>query len=472
MRLQIELTDEKSSVTGTCQLFNVIFPNEVLGFNGKTKNISFLCDCGTFQGEENCDDLNSSFFFDISKPEFGILTHGHLDHYGRYPMAINRGFYGPVFTTYITAKFLSNIFLDDCLKIETRNADKKDIEPLFDEGDIKNFKKVLIGCTYQKNIVINDYINMYFFDNGHVPGAAVVLLQFTYPGCDEINIVISGDYNNFNTFFKVNPLPQWVYDLPNLTIIIESTYGNIKTTDLKKECFVKNITNALKKSKVCIVPTFSFCRCQEVLLKLREAQQKGVLDCKYPIYLDGGTAIDCTSMFMKGAFKMLPRVEEFLPQNCIFVGDKDLRNFLKSNDSPKIILSSSGMGSYGPSQGYIDSFINNKNAIIHATGYVTPDSKIGKLKAEKVNAKVYDTTEFSAHAKQDVLIEKFLKPFNFKNVKSIIVTHGSPEAKDEFAKVLTETFKETDVNITILSNDNKLIITSEGVVKTIPRLIN
>ena len=60
----------------------------------------------------------------IAKPEFGILTHGHLDHYGRYPLAIKKGFQGPIFTTYVTKAFLSQVFLEDCLRIETKRTKK------------------------------------------------------------------------------------------------------------------------------------------------------------------------------------------------------------------------------------------------------------------------------------------------------------------------------------------------------------
>ena len=469
-RIYLDLSDEKSAVTGTSQLFNISFPKEVYGVDGYTKNISFIADCGTFQGEDNEEELNSSFHYDVTKPEFAILTHGHLDHYGRFPTAIKEGFQGPIFTTYVTKSFLTQVFLEDCLKIEQRNAKKKGIEPGFAESHIAKMTSYMIPCAYHKRIQYNDNICIYFFDNGHVPGATVTLVQLTCPGYEEINIIISGDYNDHNTFFKVNPLPEWVYNLPNLILILESTYGSTQTKDLEPACFVKNIVKSLSQGKTCIVPAFSFVRAQEVNYALKEAQDIGKLNPRFPIYNDGKTAIGCTGLFAEGIFKMYPHMREFLPQNLNFVEDKEFRKLLKRDDSPKVIISSSGMGSYGPSQSYIESYVKKPYGVIHATGHITPNSKLGKLlDLDDSVAQIFSTTEFSAHAKQDVLIEKLIKPFNKDNIKSIILHHGDPEVKLEFKNVILNNF---DVPVHILSNDETLRITSDGVVCNFPRNIN
>lgn len=466
-RIYVDLIDEKSGVTGTCQLLDMFFPGKVLGADGYTNNIAGMVDCGSFQGEDNEELLNSSFKFDVEKPEFGILTHGHLDHYGRYPLAIKRGFQGPIFTTYVTKTFLSNVFLEDCLKIETRHAKKLGIEPAYSEYQVYEMINDMVGCAYHKEIKYNDNISIYFFDNGHVPGAAVTLIHLTYPNNEDVNIIISGDYNDHNTFFKVHPLPQWVYELPNLTIIIESTYGTTKLSDLSKPCFIKNVVKALHDSKIVVIPAFSFVRNQEVDYTLKEAQDIGLLDPKYSIYNDGKTSIGCTELFLKDVFKMYPYTKEFLPQHITFVQDKELRKFLKNDSTPKIIVSSSGMGSYGPSQSYIDRFKSNPNALIHATGHLSPTSKLGMMKnSSDIAALFCETDEFSAHGKVETL-KNFIKPFNSENVKSIIVTHGDPSVKNDFAEDLEETF---GINTFVLSSNVKFRITSDGVVQTFERV--
>lgn len=466
-RIFLDLSDEKNGVTGTSQLFDVHFPEKVYGANGYTNNISFIGDCGTIQGEENEEELNASFNYDVSKPEFAFLTHAHFDHYGRFPLAIKQGFQGPIFTTYVTKTFLTQVFLDDCLRIEQRYAKKNGIEPNYAESHVAKMNSYMISCAYHKRIQYNDNICIYFFDNGHVPGAAVVLIQISCPGYEEINIVVSGDYNDHNTFFKVNPLPEWVYQLPNLIIIIESTYGNTQTKDLRPACFIKNIVKSLSQGKTCVIPAFSFVRTQEVDYALKEAQDIGKLNTNIPIYNDGKTAIGCTSLFLEGAFKMYPHMRDFLPQNLTFVDDKNLRRFLKVDDTPKIIIASSGSGSYGPSQSYIEAYASKTNAILHATGHIFPDSKLGKLfESQDCACEIFDTDEFSAHAKQDVILEKFIEPFKKENIKAVIVHHGEDEVKHELKDVILDNY---NIPVYVLSSSTTLRITSSGVVSVTQR---
>ena len=115
----------------------------------------------------------------------------------------------------------------------------------------------------------------------------------------------------------------------------------------------------------------------------------------------------------------------------------------------KIIITTSGMGSYGPAQTYIPEYISRKNALIHFTGYTAEDTLGGRLKntpngeivevgglMARKRADVEYTTEYSAHAKADQMIE-FLKQFN--NLKLVLVNHGELEVKKSFAeKILTE----------------------------------
>lgn len=468
-RIYVDLSDEKDGVTGTCQLFNTFFPDRVMATKGYTNNIPFNVDCGSFQGLDNENQLNDTFNFDITKPEFGILTHGHLDHYGRYPLAVKQGYYAPIFTTYVTKTFLSQVFLEDCLKIEKRHAKKFDVEPKYDENDVEKMKDLLVGGAYHKRIQYNDNISIYFFDNGHVPGSAVTLIQLTHPGCEEINFVISGDYNNRNMFYKVNPLPQWVYQLPNLVIILESTYGGTKSSDLRPACFIENTIKALFQGKTCVDPTFAFGRMQEVLYKLKQAQDVRKLPPRFPIYVDGKTGIGCTSLFANRTFKMHPNAEDFLPENLTFVEDKDFRRFLINDPTPKIIVASSGSGSYGASHSYINGYCHNPNAMIHATGHIFPNSKLGKMKDDDTTeAQFRDTDEFSAHGKQEVLVD-FVRPFKPENVLCIFVTHGETDSRESLIGELSETYNTKVFNLT---SDTTFRITSDGVVATFPRKSN
>lgn len=466
-RIYVDLSDEKDGVTGTCQLFDTFFPRSVLATKGFTRNIPFIVDCGSFQGLANENHLNDTFNFDITKPEFGILTHGHLDHYGKYPFAINQGFYAPIFTTYVTKTFLSQVFLEDCLKIEKRHAKSLDVPSRYNEEDIEKMERLMVGCAYNKRIQYNENICIYFFDNGHVPGAAITLVQLTFPECEEINFVITGDYNDCNMFYKVNPLPEWVHQLKNVVIIMESTYGGTYSYDLRPDCFIDNTVKSLLQGMTCINPTFAFGRMQEVLYKLKQAQDELILPKKYPIYVDGKTGIGCTNLFLERAFKMYPHAQDFLPENLEFVESKDHRKFLMSDPRPKIFAASSGSGSYGASSSYISGYRHNPNAMVHATGHIFPDSKLGRMRNDDtVAAQFFDTDEFSAHAKMEKLLD-FPEPF--ENVLCIFVTHGETTSREALIDGLSERY---DTKVFNLTSDTTFRITSDGVVATFPRKTN
>ena len=167
-------------------------------------------------------------------------------------------------------------------------------------------------------------------------------------------------------------------------------------------------------------------------------------------------------------------MEDFLPENLIYV-DYDLRQSILYSNKPKIIVTTSGMGSYGPAQTYLPVYLTKKNALIHFTGYTaectlgyklknTPRGEvveIGGLFLKKM-ADVEYTSEFSAHAKQDEMLE-FLK--QFADLKMVLINHGEKETKKIFAnKVL----KEIDTKyVGVLGDGYTFRVDHYGFVKTI-----
>ena len=127
-------------------------------------------------------------------------------------------------------------------------------------------------------------------------GATSILVQIGYPGYENINLFFTGDYNNKNMFFDVPPLPEWVLDLP-LTLIQESTYGDMNSSEIEK-CFKENILKCLEKGGTVVAPVFSLGRSQEILYELKCMQEAGALDVNIPIYLDGKLAIRYTFLYL------------------------------------------------------------------------------------------------------------------------------------------------------------------------------
>ena len=62
-----------------------------------------LIDCGMLQGSSELDEENAEpFGFDPAAIDYVLLTHAHLDHCGRLPLLVNRGFCSEMITTTAT----------------------------------------------------------------------------------------------------------------------------------------------------------------------------------------------------------------------------------------------------------------------------------------------------------------------------------------------------------------------------------
>src|SRR5437868_13184962 len=88
------------NVTGSCHLV------EVAGRR-------ILIDCGLFQGSRELDEDNAvPFGFDAAAIDIVLLTHAHLDHTGRLPLLVKRGFRGEVIATSATFDLARLVILD------------------------------------------------------------------------------------------------------------------------------------------------------------------------------------------------------------------------------------------------------------------------------------------------------------------------------------------------------------------------
>ena len=461
----VDIMDIHDKVTGSCHLCVV---KDQYG-----ENMKFIVDCGMFQ-EEGGDELNKKIPFNASEVAFCLVTHNHIDHTGRLPFLVQNGFSGNIYATETTCNLLPEALKDSCSIIKSR-AKSTGTKPLYSDEDLEKTLSLCKPCAYDSTIHINDHVKVNFFQNAHLPGAAIILVRITSQGNDDINILFTGDYNNKNVFLNDVCIPEWVLELP-ITIVQESTYGDTDSSEIET-CFNDNIIKAVKKEWTIIVPVFSLGRAQEILYRLKQLQEAGEIDKEIPIYLDGKLAIRYTNMYLDGLAGIRKDMLDFLPENLTYV-DKILRKTLLSNEdnSCKIILASSGMGSYGPARSYIPAYLGNKKALIHFAGYTAVNTMGRRIKdapyEEIVNvggllikkrATVEYTSEFSAHARANIII-KFLK--QFLKVQLIILNHGEPLVKEQLApRILNEVSAK---HVGILSRETLFRIDHFGFVKTIP----
>ena len=98
-------------VTGSCFLFEAC---------GK----KVLIDCGLYQGGSRLPEANElPFAFNPAEIDCLLLTHAHLDHCGRIPLLVTRGFTGENITTNATRE-LARIVLLDSAHLQQEEAER------------------------------------------------------------------------------------------------------------------------------------------------------------------------------------------------------------------------------------------------------------------------------------------------------------------------------------------------------------
>lgn len=461
-RFYVDIMAISPEVTGSCNLVIAKLPN------GET--VQFVVDCGLFQ-EKQYEELNQTLPFRPEDVEFCLVTHNHVDHTGRIPFMVEKGFCGEIYATETTCKLMPLALYDD-LKVLKDVARRKNVKCLYKEESVEKAIDHLKACKINETFKIGKHIKVTFLSNGHLLGASSILVQISYPRCGSINILFSGDYNNKNMFFHVKKIPAWVRRLP-LTVIQESTYGDMDSSEIKK-CFKENILKCIKENGTVVAPVFSLGRAQEILYELKTMQKSKKLDVNVPIYFDGNLAMKYTDLYRRGELEIKNNMKDFLPQNITFVNKCNRNNILLSKEK-KIIVTTSGMGSYGPAQLYIPEYITRKGSLIHFTGYTAEGTLGARLKnaqcGEAVEfggcllikrAKVEYTNEYSAHAKSDEMIE-FLK--QFEDLKLVLVNHGETKSKDEFSRKVLNEVDTKDVGL--LGRDYFFRINPYGLVKTL-----
>ncbi len=267
-------------VTGSCHL---------LECNGKR----ILVDCGFYQGgreleEDNADD----FGFDANSIDYLLLTHAHLDHCGRIPLLVSRGFCGEIITTAASRELARLIMLDAAglqeeearyLNRRARRRGKSSdlIEPLYTTLDALNALEFFgRKAVYNQVLQLCPDIKVTFINAGHILGSACLVLEVTEKGRAR-SLLFSGDLGLGDRPILRDPDKPPKVDI----VVMETTYGDRQHKQLEPsidELYLA-INETMERGGNVIIPTFALERAQELLFYLHAGKRSSccLSSCRY-----------------------------------------------------------------------------------------------------------------------------------------------------------------------------------------------
>lgn len=451
--MKIKFCGASSGVTGSCHLLT-------------TENHKVLLDCGQFQGGKAQEALNyEPFPFDPKEVECVILSHAHIDHCGRIPLLVKRGFTGKIYCTDATADLL-DVMLKDSGFIHEKDAEwkskraaragKPPVEPLYTYEDAVKALEYVVPVLYDQQIEINDHMKIVFNDAGHILGSAITELWVVEDG-RESKIVFSGDLGMMNRPILRDPTIIKKADY----VIMETTYGNrnhpANSTSIKE--LLDIVLKTTRRGGTVVIPSFAVGRTQELIYEFNKfyeehSEYKEEMD-QLMVYVDSPMATTATEVFRKNA-----QVFDEETRDYILRGDNplDFKNLkftrstaesqaLNLDRNPKVIISASGMCEAGRIRHHLKHNLWDSKSSIIFVGYQA-EGTLGKLLVEggkdvvlfgeeiHVNAEIYNLEGFSGHADQDGLFS-WLAGFRQKP-KQIFLVHGEEDSKKDFGKLISD----------------------------------
>ena len=355
------------------------------------------------------------------KPDVVLLTHAHLDHSGGVPLFEANGNKIPIFSLPVT-KPLVETLLYDSVKISNEEGIKLPFNDANVDDTIKNFAPI----EYKEQHKLKKATFTYF-DAGHIPGSAMVLVE--YHGK---KILYTGDFNSIDTRL----MKKCDQKIPQADILItESTYAQREHPDREEQekQFVEIIHETIANDGIALISGFAIGRLQEILLIL---ERHGI---DFPVYMDG-MAKKATTIINQHKYLLHDpdKLDAALQKVTYVKSDKMRKSIIKK---PCAVLTTSGMLTGGAIVFYLKRLYDDKNSSLLLTGYQLPDTpgknllETGRYVAKNINLELkmfVKRLDFSAHVGRSGLFD-FIKK---QNSEKIFCVHG--DNTDEFANELKE----------------------------------
>ncbi|MGI9265491.1 MAG: MBL fold metallo-hydrolase RNA specificity domain-containing protein [Gammaproteobacteria bacterium] len=425
----------------------------------RTANHTVMLECGLVQGGRKAEKKNGDPFpVDVEDIDAVVVSHAHIDHSGRLPLLVKRGYKGQIFTQH-ASKALLEIMLPDSgylneKDVEWENKKRKKngkalLEALYTRRDAEDCLSQIKGIDYGKPMEIVPGLRLTLHDAGHILGSSIVEMTCTESDRPR-RLVFSGDLGYREAPVMNDPARIGKAD----AVMLESTYGDRlhrpygETIEELAEIF----GNASASHGNIMIPAFTVGRTQDLLYLMSEHEKDWGLD-KWQIYIDSPMGIEATNTYARyrnlyGARLFEPGSDRPNLPHVHMTRSTEESMMINSIQSGAIIIAGSGMCSGGRIHHHLKNNIWRPECHLVIVGYqafgtlgrrIVDGAEKIKLWGEyyPVRASVHTIGGLSAHADQDGLVDWYGA---FNERPPVYLVHGEQRSQEPLAKRLRAEF--------------------------------
>jgi metallo-beta-lactamase family protein len=452
-RVELEFFGAAGEVTGSCHVLRVA---------GR----QVLLDCGMIQGGRGASARNREPFpFAPGSIDAVVLSHAHIDHCGRLPLLVKRGFRGPIYTN-AACRDLLPILLHDTADLAAREADRVNrrrdpaeppATPLFDADDVERTLGQVRAVRYDGWHDACDGVSFRLHDAGHILGSASVEVRVREGGLER-TLVFSGDLGQYDSPILLDPHRFTRADL----VVMESTYGGREHRDRAATVaeFGEIIAAAARDGGNILIPAFAVGRSQDILYLLATHFEAWGLH-RWQIFLDSPMAIEASEVYWRHADRYddeamrLRRSFGAMPPlgNLHLCRSADESRAINAHRAHALVIAGSGMCNGGRILHHLRQNLGRPECHVVITGFQAPGT-LGRALVDRepevrihgmpvpVAAQVHTLGGLSAHGDRADLLRWY---GSFESRPPVWLVHGEPEAAQALRVALQSTGARADV---------------------------
>ncbi len=434
-------------VTGSCYLV-------------ETASARILVDCGLFQGGDRTEALNHTAIPGVATLHAILLTHAHLDHTGRLPLAARQGYNGLIYATPATIE-MTALVLRDSARIQVQDLERSNRarlraggtpeSGLYTPEDAEHIIRRLKPAPYNEPLAVAPGIQARFLEAGHMLGSASIQLLVEEEGVRK-RVVFSGDLGP-----KTAPILKEFEPFGRADVLfLESTYGDRDHRPVGEtiEQFVSIVGEAVAQRGRVLVPTFAIGRAQLLITLLAGAFRAKKLP-PFPVFLDSPMAIEAFNIYSNHPELFDEEMVAFLKERPIGFDLASLRMTASADESrainhiegPCLVMAGSGMCTAGRIVHHLRHSLGDPQTHVLFVGYQGRET-LGRALVDgarqvtifgdriAVNARVHTLGGFSAHASRTDLLSWYAAVAPAR--PRVYLTHGEDPARTSFAQALRD----------------------------------